>query len=209
MIHKNLTAYAGSSFQQKLSCKAAFELGGDDLSGAGDEGLGVLGCHGGCVSGLEGGRNHKIELMPNLSYSCEANKGMTYKMKRTLRHLVIFGILCTVTLTTTEQAKAESTYNASCKALGDGITLTRTGEVVLEQRLVKCKPIETYKAQSGQHGVCIIKKDPPGYRWISCWKKDGRYVTGDWDYAIRISPKEAVANAVQHRGWSGACKVKL
>jgi hypothetical protein len=130
-------------------------------------------------------------------------------MKHSLRHLATFGFFLTALLTTREQAKAESTYNASCRALGDAITLTSTGEIVLEQRLVKFKPIETYKAQSGQGGICIIKKDPPGYRWISCWKKDESYVTGDWDYARRISPEEAVANAVQHRGWSGACKVKL
>lgn len=118
-------------------------------------------------------------------------------------------ILAKISLTLSPPANAEETYNASCKVLGDAITLTSTGEIVLEQRLIKFKPVETYKAQSGQKGICVMKQDPPGYRWISCWKKDGRFATGDWDYPTFIRPSEAVVNSVLYRGWSGACKVKL
>ena len=168
-----------------------------------------LGKRGGYGSGLRSrDRYTRLNLCPTSAILPEQIV-QRLKMKDSLRFLTAFAIVSTGLLTTQEQAKAESTYNASCKALGDAITLTSTGELVLEQRLVQFKPIETYKAQSGQRGVCIIKKDPPGYRWISCWEKDGGYVTGDWDYARRVSPKEVIANAVQHRGWSGACKVRL
>jgi hypothetical protein len=108
-----------------------------------------------------------------------------------------------------QPAKAEETYSASCMAGGDAITLTSTGELVLEGRLVQFKPIETHKAQIQQRGVCVLKKDPPGYRWIPCWKRDGRFATGDWEYPRWINPVEAKANSVQYRGWGGACKVKL
>ena len=117
-------------------------------------------------------------------------------------------IFVTTSLTFGLPVKAEETYNASCEQAGDYITLTSTGELVLEQRLVKFKPTESY-GRSGQRGICVMKQDPPGYKWISCSKKDGRLVTGNWDYPSVISPTEAIANSVQYRGWSGACKVKL
>jgi len=79
-------------------------------------------------------------------------------MRKPLPFLASFAISSTALLSTLEQARAESTYNASCKALGDGISLTSTGRIVLEQRLVKFKPTETYKPQIGQRGVCVIKK---------------------------------------------------
>ena len=109
----------------------------------------------------------------------------------------------------TSDAKASRTYNASCKALGDAITFTSTGEVVLEQRLVKFVPSGPYTAQKGQLGTCVMKQDPAGYRWVRCWKKDGKYATGNWDYPYFIKPITAIANSVQYRAWSGACKVKL
>lgn len=118
-------------------------------------------------------------------------------------------ILTTISLTFGPPAKAEGTYNANCKAVADAITLTSTGEIVLEQRLVKFKPVEAVDARGGQRGICVMKQDPPGYRWVSCWKKDGRFVTGNWDYPSFIRPTEVIANSVQYRGWSGACKVKL
>ena len=118
-------------------------------------------------------------------------------------------ILATVSLTLGPPAKAQGTYNANCKAGPDHITLTSTGEIVLEQRLVKFKPVEAVDAHSQQRGICVMKQDPPGYRWVSCWKKDGRFVTGNWDYPSLIRPTEAIANSLQYRGWGGACKVKL
>lgn len=106
-------------------------------------------------------------------------------------------------------AFAEETYKASCRALGDGIRLVSTGEPVLEQRLVSFLPLEPYAPQVGQKGVCIMRKDPPGYRWVPCWRKDGRYATGDWEHPHWIRPSQALVNSVLYRGWSGACKVKL
>jgi len=125
-------------------------------------------------------------------------------MKEHSHFLASFAIASTAMLLTLEQARAESTYNAACKVFGDGISLTRTGEIVLEQRLVKFKPIENYNPQSGQRGVCIIKKDPPGYKWISCGKLDGSFIS--------VRPVLFIPDKVQHmspRSITGACKVKL
>ena len=104
-------------------------------------------------------------------------------------------------------AKADQSYSANCEAVGDAIALTSTGEIVLEQRLIAFKP--TGNTNRGQKGICVIKQDPPGHRWIQCWKKDGMFATGHWEHPTIINPVEAVANSVQYRGWSGACKVKL
>jgi len=143
--------------------------------------------------------------MTNLRYFSEEYSAATLKVKNCVYFLAAFTIVSTALLTTQEEAKAESTYNASCEVLGDAIRLTSTGDFVVEQRLVQFKPIDTYK----ERGVCIIKKDPPGYRWINCFEKDGGYVTGWHGAAFRVNPIEVIADAVQQRGWSGACKVKL
>jgi hypothetical protein len=50
---------------------------------------------------------------------------------------------------TGQPVKAETTYNANCKVLGDGISLISTGEIVLEQRLVNFRPIESNNYQRG------------------------------------------------------------
>jgi hypothetical protein len=132
------------------------------------------------------------------------------QVKNSVLYFAVFVFFLTTLLTTQVQANAEPTYSANCRALGDGITLTSTGETVLEQRLVKFEPIETYKSMIGQRGMCTIKKDPPGYRWIRCDKRDGSYSEVNNN---RISPIEFAADSVQHmasrRHWSGACKVKL
>jgi hypothetical protein len=104
-------------------------------------------------------------------------------------------------------AFAEETYKASCISMGDGITLVSTGELVLEQRLVSFKPLEP-TASDGK-GVCLMRKDPPGYRWVPCWKRAGRFATGDWENPYWINPSQALVDSVLYRGWSGACKVKL
>jgi len=64
--------------------------------------------------------------------------------------------------------------------------------------------------RGGQRANCTIKNDPPGYKWLPCRKDGGNFIS----YATESSQKlfeveEAIANRVQHRGWSGACKVKL
>jgi hypothetical protein len=134
------------------------------------------------------------------------------QVKNSVRYLAVFGFFLTTLLTTQVQANAEPTYSANCRALGDGITLTSTKELVLEPRLVKFEPIGSYE-RNGQRGVCILKKDPPGYKWIHCNKnQNGSYI--DRDGYNRISPIEFAADSVQlgfNRGgyWTGACKVKL
>ena len=135
--------------------------------------------------------------------------GAIHGMANQSRLLTSALILVTTSLTFGLPAKSEETYEASCKARGDAITLTTTGESVLEQRLVKFKPIDRYEAQLGQRGVCVMKQDPPGYRWISCWKKGERFAAGDFYNPTFIRPSEAVVNSVLYRGWAGACKVKL
>ena len=64
--------------------------------------------------------------------------------------------------------------------------------------------------RGGQRANCTVKNDPPGYKWVSCGK-DGKGYTS---YSAGSSQKlfeveEVIANSVQYRGWSGACKVKL
>ena len=122
--------------------------------------------------------------------------------------LIIHGTALAL-ISCSKPSSTEYTYTARCNALGDGLSLSSTGEQVLEQRLIEFKPLGTYIPQIGQKGLCVIKKDPPGFSWVRCWKKDGQYATGDWEYPHFITPNLAIPNSVQHRGWSGACKVKL
>jgi len=126
-------------------------------------------------------------------------------------HRITVLTLLTIVATASVPALAEETYNARCLAAGDSISLTGTGEIVLEQRLVTFKLVEPDKGM-GSKGICVIKKDPPGFKWIECQKENGMYVTGNYQYPTRptrIKPVQAVANSVLYRGWSGACKVKL
>jgi len=150
--------------------------------------------------------------MSNLRYSSKANRAATLKVKNSLHYPSAFAIILSALLTTKEQAKAESTYSASCRTLGDTITLTSTGRIVLEQRLVKFKPTEAYKQQIGQRGVCIIKKDPPGYKWIRCKRSNGFYKGGYEAGYVGIRPASFIPDQVQHMSPGsivGACKVKL
>ena len=119
------------------------------------------------------------------------------------------GILLSISLGLGQPAKAEGTYNAGCMVVGDSITLTSTGELVLEQRLVSFKADKSLNPRSDVKGICVMKKDPPGYKWVQCWKQDGRYATGNFDNPHWIKPTQAIANSVQYRGWGGACKVSL
>jgi len=149
-------------------------------------------------------------LLNALSLFCGSTKIWQVMQKKHASSQVISVIILVCGFTTgLSPASAEETYKASCRALGDGISLTSTGESVLEQRLVKFLPSGPYVPQKGQLGTCIMKLDPPGYRWVRCWKKDGKYATGTWEYPYFIKPTKAVANSVQYRDWSGACKVKL
>ena len=109
----------------------------------------------------------------------------------------------------------ESTSKIKCEAYGDSVLASNTGEFILEQRLVKYKGLEEYGRnmagkRGGQKATCIVKNDPPGYRWLPCTRNGDDYIF----YASSRSNKlfeveKAVANSIQHRGWSGACKVRL
>ena len=124
----------------------------------------------------------------------------------TLLVATLFSISCTA---------AETTSKINCEAYGDAVVASNTGEIILEQRLVNYQELEEYGRnmtgkRGGQRAICTVKNDPPGYKWVSCGK-DGKGYTS---YSAGSSQKlfeveEAIANSVQHRGWSGACKVKL
>ena len=123
--------------------------------------------------------------------------------------------LVVTTLFNTSCTAAETTSTIKCEALGDSIIATNTGDLILEPRLIKYEELEEYGSnmsgkRGGQRALCTIKNDPPGYKWVSC-SKDGKdyttYIMGSREKIFEI--EEAIANRIQHRGWSGACKVKL
>lgn len=123
--------------------------------------------------------------------------------------------LAATALLNTSCTAAETTSKIKCEALGDSIIATNSGDLILEQRLIQYQELEEYGRnmtgkRGGQRALCTIKNDPPGYKWVSC-SKDGTnyttYIMGSRKEIFEI--EEAIANSVQHRGWSGACKVKL
>jgi len=104
---------------------------------------------------------------------------------------------------------AETTYKVNCKADGDAIYINTTGEAILEQRLAKFTPLEAY-GRNGQRGICVLKSDPPGFKWLRCDKNNGNYVIfTQFGGTTVVKPIKAIPNSVQYRGWSGACLVKL
>ena len=126
---------------------------------------------------------------------------------------IIAGTFVAMALFTNSCAATESTSEIKCEAVGDAVIATNTGELILEQRMVKFKPLEEYGRNStgsrgGQRALCIVKNDPPGYRWLPCSKRGDSFIrNGNNENLLKV--EEAVANQVQYRGWSGACKVKL
>lgn len=113
-------------------------------------------------------------------------------------------------------ALADSVYKVDCEGAGDFILLSSTGEAILEQRLARFIPLErdglnTTGKRGGQRGICFIKIDTPGYKWLSCGKGNGEYVIfpRGYDYPEPIKPVKAIVNSVLYRGWSGACLIKL
>ena len=128
------------------------------------------------------------------------------KIPSTFLAAALFSISC---------AEAETASKINCEAYGDAVIASNTGEIILEQRLVNYQGLEEYGRnmtgkRGGQRAICTVKNDPPGYRWVSCGKDGKGYIS----YSAGSSQKlfeveEAIANRVQHRGWSGACKVKL
>jgi len=126
-----------------------------------------------------------------------------------------FLLVASMLVSATSCNASETVSNIKCEAYGDAVVAANTGETILEQRLIKYQELEEYGRnmsgnKGGQRAICTIKNDPPGYKWLSCGKDGTNYIT----YATGSSQKlfeveEVITNSVQHRGWSGACKVKL
>lgn len=115
----------------------------------------------------------------------------------------------------TSCAASETVSKINCEAYGDSVIASNTGEIILEQRLIKYQALEEIGSnrtgkRGGHRAICTIKNDPPGYKWVSCMKNGEGFITY---YAGRTQKlfevEEALANSIQHRGWNGACKVKL
>ena len=103
----------------------------------------------------------------------------------------------------------EPILKIKCQSRGDSMVRSDSGEPLLEQRLISFSPTTMRTRQGEIHGICTIRTDPPGYKWVTCGKEaNGAYYTGNWDSPIPINPVEAIANIVQHRSWRGACKIR-
>lgn len=113
-------------------------------------------------------------------------------------------------------AIAETTQKVNCEAAGDSILVSSTGERILEQRLVRFTPLEPYGLNTtgkrgGQRAVCMVKNDPPGFKWLRCDKFEGKYMVYRQGQGnpVPVKPVKAIPNSVLYRGWSGACLIKL
>jgi len=115
----------------------------------------------------------------------------------------------------TSCAASETVSKINCEAYGDSVIASNTGEIILEQRLVKYQDLEETESNTGKRGgynraICTIKNDPPGYKWVPCVKNgEGHYTYYAGSTGKLFEVEEAIADSVQHRGWTGACKVKL
>lgn len=184
--------------------QAADEGGSDDLGGAAKEVLGK------CWEVVATKGMALDTIRDKILY----NGSAAFMVKKSARQHLFTACFCLALLTST-QARAESVSEVTCEAAGDYIILSSTGEAILEQRLVSFKELEPYGlnttgSRGGQRAVCRIKNDPAGYKWVSCGKSGGGYVTYDNGFTSMLrNVVKAVPNEVQYRGWSGACLVKL
>ena len=134
------------------------------------------------------------------------------KTQRRVTGLVIVGIAI---ISPGSSLAAENVSKIGCEAYGDAIVASNTGELILEQRLIRYQSLEEYGRhrtgkRGGHRGICTVKNDPPGYRWLPCSKDEDGYVSNvDRRNQKLYEVEEAIANAIQYRGWSGACKVRL
>ena len=155
------------------------------------------------LDGYGGGLEHEIHG--------NIDKGSTKKM---LRQASAF-LLVACTIATNPSQASETVSRIKCEAGGDVVIATNTNELILEQRLLQFQPLEeagryTTGARGGQRAICTIKNDPPGYKWVACGKEGNNYTTSSRGSIQKLfEVEEAIANSVQYRGWSGACKVKL
>ena len=135
-------------------------------------------------------------------------KPMTFKG---LRFVLIVSTLFSATSCTA----SETVSKINCEAYGDAVFASNTGDLILEQRLIKYQELEEYGRnmtgkRGGQRAICTVKNNPPGYKWVSCGKDEKGYISYSAGRSQKLfEVEEAIANIVQYRGWSGACKVKL
>ncbi len=139
-----------------------------------------------------------------------SNHGVVRGGMKLLGSLASAGLI-SLSFLLTAKAQVEPSFPAQCFAIGDSVILQSTGEHVLEQRLVRFTPTQANDVigqlpRGSRPGLCVVKTDPPGYKWIGCSRLGNQYVTGVDSYKVRIV--RAVANQIQYRGWSGACLVK-
>jgi hypothetical protein len=109
---------------------------------------------------------------------------------------------------------AEPTVDLPCVTNGDSLIFTSSRLWVPESRLVRFRPLERYGGTGGQRAICTVKVDPPGYRWLSCYRGvSGPYMASRSDDSRYPLPNviEAVADPNASLGrisFSGSCKVK-
>ena len=142
-----------------------------------------------------------------------AHARIKFKSNPNMHNPIFASTFAVITLFTNSCTAREATSEIKCEAIGDAVIATNTGELILEQRMTNFEPLEEYGRNStgvrgGRRAICTIKNDPPGYHWVPCSKKGDSYTrNGNNEYLLEV--EEAVANQIQYRGWSGACKVKL
>jgi len=79
-----------------------------------------------------------------------------------------------------------------------------------ETRKLKIPQKTGYGKRGGQRALCTVKNNSSGYKWMSCSKGGKKHSTSIMGSRKTIfEVEEAIANRLQHRGWSGACKGKL
>ena len=146
-------------------------------------------------------------------------KSMPILRKKLLKPMTFKGLRLVLIVSTlfsaTSCTASETVSKINCEAYGDAVFASNTGDLILEQRLIKYQELEEYGRnmsgkRGGQRAICTIKNNPPGYKWVSCGKDEKGYISNSAGRSQKLfEVEEAIANSVQYRGWSGACKVKL
>ena len=146
-------------------------------------------------------------------------KSMPILRKKLLKPMTFKGLRLVLIVSTlfsaTSCTASETVSKINCEAYGDAVFASNTGDPILEQRLIKYQELEEYGRnmtgkRGGQRAICTVKNNPPGYKWVSCGKDEKGYISYSAGRSQKLfEVEEAIANIVQYRGWSGACKVKL
>ena len=107
---------------------------------------------------------------------------------------------------------SERIVNRACFIFGDSLIFADTRLHVPESRLARYRKIRN--TSSGEEGVCSVKTDPPGFRWLSCYRDiagNGGYMSsrGDDSRYYLGNVIEAVPGIqISTRVWQGSCKVR-